>query len=187
MSCARVRDWPVLLGHRFERDDEAPAGFAEALAHAGGCPDCRSVALRIDPTLLFGPLAESAPGAAHQREADGEVESMRAAVDQLRRLRRLDAGDPGARRAAWRWPAAAGFLLAVLSLAPATVVQRVAAPPPGAVAQRPAGFATAVSAFPAQWSMAPVVEPLGGEARIYELDSASDLAVVLIVDQTIDV
>jgi hypothetical protein len=176
LSCARSVDWPALLAHRFERHADEPAGYADALAHAGACVDCRRAALRLDPSLLFGVLGEPTREAEHEREADGEVERMLAAVDNLRRLQRIEAVRPRRHKSHWRWPAAAGFLIALLSLAPASVVQRAGSLPPAAALS-----------LPAQWSIAPVVEPLGGEARIYELDSASDLAVVLIVDQTIDV
>jgi len=189
MICARALDWPAILAHRFARDGDEPAGYADALTHAEECADCRRRALRLDPSLLFGVVAERERR--HQDsagDADAEIDRMQSAVANLRRLRRIEDGLPRERRAKWRWTAAAGFFFAVLSLGPSTMAPRAGSLAGGEAAQQPPDVAvSAASAAAQQWSMAPVVEPLGGEARVYELDSASDLAVVLIVDQTIDV
>ncbi len=179
-------DWPALAAHRRERhgrDTEEPAAWQEALAHLDGCADCRRAALAADPTLLFRRLAAPAAAAAFDERA--EVEAALVAVSALRSVRRVaGSGAPLPRRAAGlvRWAAAAALALVALSLGDRGL--------PGAGDPSPAlsGSSPGVAAIHAVAPL-PLVDGVHGrpEARIYHLDGGDDMAVVMIVDESLDV
>ncbi|MGE5233892.1 MAG: hypothetical protein ACM3OB_07260 [Acidobacteriota bacterium] len=185
MSCPDTARWQALLAHRFEPAANEPAGLAEAMEHLDACPTCRRVAVAIDPSLTFRTLRRSAA-------VPGEVEAMRQAVAGLRRARelgeRIELGEPPAPR---RWPrwalraaAAAGFtVLLAQAYGP-----RAPVAPPVHVAATAAAPAAARAIVPvADGAAAPLLEETDRPgARVYQL-GGRDLAVVMIVDKSLDV
>jgi len=185
MSCPDTARWQALLAHRFEPTASEPAGLAEAMEHLDACPTCRRVALAIDPSLAFRALRRS-------EAAPGEVEAMRQAVAGLRRARelgeRVEIGAPASPR---RWPrwalraaAAAGFtVLLAQAYGP-----RAPIAPPIHVAATAAAPAAARAIVPvADGDAAPLLEETNRPgARVYEF-GGRDLAVVMVVDKSLDV
>jgi hypothetical protein len=172
-------DWARLTVHRRRRDDAVePEGWSEALAHLPTCAACRRAAVAADPTLVFQ-LAPP-PVAAGAEEA-AEVARMRAAVAAMRRTAPLRRA---ARSRVGGWRAAAAGLLVAVALAQAPrPLERAAAP---AVT---GGVATAglELQLPPELRLQPIVEDTDRpEARVYQL-SGQGMAVVMIVDETLDV
>lgn len=160
MTCP---DWSALEHRRLEPDFEETAAWREALAHVAVCPACRRIALAQDPALAF-------VGCRDLSVEPAEVEELRRATQELRRLRALEAAP--ARGAGRRAAMAAGLALAGLLLLPAS--------PRGPVAEPPALGRSAAPAAPA------AIENLDRPgARIYQW-RAPDLAVVLVVDESLD-
>jgi hypothetical protein len=192
-------DWSRLLAHRFVEParfgaDPAsvePADWPAALAHLEDCASCRAEALGRDPSLLFE-LAPPPP------IDDREVEAMRVAVRgmvrahevEVREAARRTATSPSWRRLArtrpgwWRVVAAAALLLAVLTVVPRNE------PADDLVATSGAAVATAAPTgfvLTGTGGHEPLVEALDRpEATVYQLE-ADGLAVVMIVDASLDV
>lgn len=200
-------DWSTLLAHRFAEpsrfgDDQAsaePAGWPAALAHLEACPDCRVTALAIDPSLLFELLPVPAID-------DREVEAMRLAVRGMVQAHEVETREAARRvtasprwrglaavrgsAALWRGVAAAALVLATLLVVPrpgedAVEVAVASAAETGAVSPLAVG-ASAAMVTSAAWAE-PLVESIDRpEATVYQLES-DGLAVVMIVDSTLDV
>lgn len=183
MNCP---DWSALVA---ARDAGPPADLPAWMAarrHLADCGSCRGEALAADPLLIFDRLPE-------RTVSPNEIASMQAAVASLVRAGRVAQAPPGSGhgaatvgfRSVSRFAAALGacFLLA-LSGAP-----RPHAPPPELDRSAAAG-----SFVPGQQvageggaPMQSAVEELDRPgARIYELSQA-DMAVVMIVDASLDV
>lgn len=174
MSCP---DWTALAAHRHEGGPE-PEGWSEALAHFdGGCALCRKAALKADPTLVFRRLAQVPAATMTEARERAEVESVRQAVAAMRAASRLESAGKR-KRAGWkRWPAAAAVAMMVLTIPsddPRRPEEQAAIFEAGALAAGPADDM-----------------PLEGalnlpEARVYQL-SQDDLAVVMVVDESINI
>jgi hypothetical protein len=136
-----------------------------------------------DPLLVFQRLPAADASDRDEREIAAGVTALRRARQEERSARR--------RR---RWTRAAGLLLPALALLSAGGIERSvpeAAPPPRAAAVRaPAAIgapASAAAAVAVGASPAPLLERVEiPGARIYELRQ-DDLAVVMIVDEALDV
>jgi hypothetical protein len=165
-------DWRALAAHRFARDGEEPAGWADALAHLDECPACRRDAPAADPTLLFRRLADpAASDRAPGFDERAEVEAAIQAVSALRAARRVTGRRGLGRAAGWgRWAAAAVLALLALSLENQGV--------PGGAA-----FVEEIAGPAALPSAGGVDQP---DARVYHLASEG-MSVVMIVDESLDV
>jgi hypothetical protein len=169
-------DWTALVAHRFERGGEEPPGWRELLEHAETCADCRRAALAADPTLVFARLAE-------EDSAVVDIAAMRRAVETLRRAQETSPGRARHRRAGARWRLAAAAVLPLLAVLLPAAPRPERAPVPVVQVSPPA---TPAPPF-AELAALPLVEDLGRpQARVYEL-GGPDLAVVMIVDETLDV
>ncbi len=176
----------------------APDELDAALLHLERCTDCREAAVAADPLLLFSRLGRREPS---RPTAD---EAMKADVLAMVRASRVaQAPGVGSRstggRAAHRTRAlrfAAGLVLAsLLTLAGGASRGPISNPAiPGGTAPAASAGASSVEVDElAAWIDAtallaqPAVEDLDRpDARIYDL-SSSDLAVVMIVDASLDV
>lgn len=182
MTCP---DWQSLVAARDAEPAVDPPTWAEARRHAAGCDRCRRAALAADPLLLFARLPEATVTPA-------ELADMQSAVAALVRAGRVGHAaaighrvHPPAdsrRAAAARFAAALGVCsLLALSGAPR--------PQPPTLDTLAAGGDLAGLGMAADdaASMGSVVEELDRPgARIYELPQ-SDMAVVMIVDASLDV
>ena len=170
-------DWTAVVAHRFERDGEEPAGWRGMLAHAEECADCRRQALAADPTLVFARLAA-------EDSAVVDVAAMRRAVETLRRAQRVSPGRARRGRAGGaRWRLAAAAVLPLLTVLLPASPRRQSPPTPVARIATPAASSPSF----AELAALPLVEDLGRpDARVYQL-GGPDLAVVMIVDETLDV
>ena len=178
----RCAEWPRLraeLLRRLERDGDGPVLGSAIFDHLESCAECRSAALRLDPTLALRPLYEErAPGSAE----DPEVVAMRQAVETLRRAR-------PARR-----PRLAGWRVAAAALLVAGALYQLPLPGrrPGLSSQAALDAQLEALAAQSQGRLAadstpPAIEDLDRpDARVYQL-GGGDVAVVMIVDETLDV
>jgi len=162
-------DWRGLLAAR-GRDPGGPGtdppGWSEALDHLDRCPGCAGEAFALDPLLVFRRLPRPEPRA-------GEVEALEVEVLALVRAGRRAERLPR-RTAWWRGAAAAALAAAALALEPGTGGLR---PAPG----------RAVATLAADLPALPLLDGLeGSSARIYEL-GGDGLAVVMVVDESLDV
>ncbi|MEO8197847.1 MAG: hypothetical protein ABI689_14115 [Thermoanaerobaculia bacterium] len=188
MSCP---DWRALVAARDAEPAADQPAWAEARHHAAQCGRCREEALLADPLLLFARLPE-------RRATAGEIGEMQSAVAALVRAGRIAQGTSSAqsgRQIALR--AAGSGLFSVTRVAAALGVCSLLAFS-GAPRSRPAGllgaFAVAGSPQSGQVALTREVLPLDSiveeldrpGARIYELPQ-SDMAVVMIVDASLDV
>lgn len=188
MSCP---DWPRLVAHRLEatgaESAPEPAGWDDALDHLEDCPHCRREALEADPLLLFRrlPRLESDPL--------DDVRRVRAGVEALRRMRRIEGEGAGGARAAsegrwWRRAAvAAGLAGMLVSVHPSAHDGRAAM---GSAARLGlgAGIArTTPASSPedvSEWAAVDEIER--PTASVYHFDG-DDVAVVMVVDAGLDV
>ena len=192
MTCP---DWRALVAAgQAEPAADVPA-WAEARRHAADCSRCRVEALAADPLLLFARLPE-------RTVAPREIAEMQGAVAALVRASRVAQGGhvaPRALRAAASRHFPAARFAAALGVCSLLALSGVPRP-------QPAGFGpfanagefsadrAAPGALPARNTgverarpMQTLVEELGRPgARIYELPQA-DMAVVMIVDASLDV
>ena len=189
-------DWRALVAARDAEPAADLPAWAEARRHAAQCGRCREEALRADPLLLFSRLPE-------RRVMPGEIGDMQSAVAALVRAGRIAQGAQGAQgaqtakggtRSALR--AAGSRLFSVTRVAAALGVCSLLALS-GAPRSRPAGLgAFAATGSPQSGpgafageipALDSIVEELDRPgARIYELPQ-SDMAVVMIVDASLDV
>lgn len=185
MNCP---DWNAITERRAAEPLRDPDGFGAALAHLQGCQECRSSALATDPLLVFHPGVRPAPAVhATAAESAADVLAMQGSVLALVRASRVAGG--GQQDSTSRLPA--GFRIAA-SLALFSLMVLFGGPKEAdreaARSQVGSNLAdwideTAQSADIAR----PVVEDLEQPgARIYELPQ-DDLAVVMIVDASLDV
>ena len=190
MTCP---DWRTLVAAR----DAGPAvelpAWAEARRHAAGCDLCRRAALAADPLLLFARLPERAVTPA-------DIADMQSAVSSLVRASRVGSagrgGHPlpeslraGAAGSGARSIARVAAVLGVCSLLALSGAPRPRPPVLAALASG-SGLAGPGQLGTSAEDAAPlgsVVEELDRPgARIYELPQ-SDMAVVMIVDASLDV
>lgn len=175
MSCP---DWTALTAHRHEGSPE-PEGWSEALAHFdGGCALCRKAALKADPTLVFRRLAQVPASTMSESQERAEVESVRQAVAAMRAASRLESVQKRKASGWKRWSAAAALAMMVLTV-PAHEGGRQ---PADKAAIFQAGVAEAGDAE--EMTLEGAVNLPG--ARVYQL-SQDDLAVVMVVDESIDI
>lgn len=186
MSCP---DWNALHAAREADPLVDPPGFAAARAHLADCRDCRRAAARVDPLLLFAAPGNTPGPTGSAARPDLEMQS---AVLALVRASRVAAPPAAPRARAGRRAgqvAAAIVLTSLLGLSggPPVDGSRERAGSAGTVADlaSPAELARWVdeTAILAQPAVEDVDRP---EARIYDLSQA-DLAVVMIVDASLDV
>lgn len=182
MSCP---DWNALHEAREADPLVDPPGFAAARAHLADCRDCRRAAARVDPLLLFAAPGNTPGPTVSAARPDLEMQS---AVLALVRASRVAAPPARAGRRAGQ-VAAAIVLTSLLGLSggPPVESSRERAGSAGTLADlaSPAELARWVdeTAILAQPAVEDVDRP---EARIYDLSQA-DLAVVMIVDASLDV
>jgi hypothetical protein len=144
------------------------------MSHARTCEACWAAALREDPLLFFARLPP-----VHVEPAE-----VTALQEQLRHNRRLPR-----RRAAWRrylpsslaaWSRAAAGILLVLVLAAVEPGANRQQLPGGGSRQEP------VVSVVDEAQLSPLIEDLSSrDAQIYQL-AAGDVAVVMVVDSTLD-
>lgn len=192
-------DWRALVAARDAHPAAESPLWAEARRHAGRCSRCREAALAADPLLVFARLPE-------RQVSAGEIGDMQAAVAALVRAGRVgqgsDPGLPGRRSSRRAGVAGAAGVIGLLPVARLSVFRiaaalgicsllalsgtprfHPAALGPLAAATRAEPEALASEALP----VGSVVEELDRPgARIYELPQ-SDMAVVMIVDASLDV
>jgi hypothetical protein len=204
-------DWATLVAHRYA----APPLFGEAaaaappddwdaaVAHLESCSRCRPAALAADPSLMFvtlePPRVDDADVAAMceavrgmvrasnvQRREAAQRSSSRAETGAARRFVRAL---PAVRLStgAWRGLAAAGLTAAALLVAPALVPTPPDAPAAlASVGPRPVLAPTALDAV--TLAAEPLVEQLDRPtATVYYAEQSDDMAVVMIIDPSLDV
>jgi hypothetical protein len=185
-------DWKNLAAWRDDPSAAEPAAWSDALTHFDrGCQTCRRTALAADPTLIFRRLV-AIPEPTPAQEAS-EVDSMRRAVAAMRAASRVEAVERKRRTLSWkRWAVAAVLALAMLTLPGETrhpfdrldrldTRQDLA----GSLLSGDRGAALAVPA--SLGDDLPTVEGVNRPgARVYHMDG-EDLAVVMIVDESLDV
>ncbi len=151
----------------------------DLISHFSGCPDCRREGLAVDPTMLF-------LGALPLELERSEVASIRRTVHAMRRARNLEAAGSSPRSRMGR-AAAAAILMGTLLLLPGSENRLEA---PGADSQVASGRQpqsgweelTRVSV----WDSPSLIESLDRpRARVYQV-TEQDLALVMIVDETLD-
>ena len=154
----------------------------ELIVHLRACSACRQIVVEEDPTLVFD-LLQSYP------LDDREIGAVQAAVRTLRRSRAIDAGERPRAEVSSRIAFLAASVLCVVMLLPLAgerPLERVSNPSAELVSE---GLPRARPDW-RQWvedgSVPPVIEDLNRpEARVYQL-TEDDLAVVMIVDETLD-
>ena len=189
MTCP---DWRALVAARDAEPAADLPAWAAARHHAAQCSLCRGEALVADPLLLFSRLPKPAAAAA----AD-EIAAMQAAVASLVRASRVAQRDPlprgrnGAVAASSRTRTVTRFAaaLGVCSLLALSGAPRPRPPVLAALASGSglAGLGQLGTSAEDAAPLGSVVEELDRPgARIYELPQ-SDMAVVMIVDASLDV
>lgn len=184
MSCP---DWQALAAARAASETASAAdlpAWSEARRHAAQCSRCRAEALRADPLLLFARLPE-------RQVTAGEIADMQSAVAALVRAGRIarsaQGGEPQARRATGSGLFSLSRIAAALgvcSLLALSGTPRSHRPGLGGAGSLPAEQAALASEEPPLDSALEELDRPG--ARIYELPQ-SDMAVVMIVDASLDV
>lgn len=154
----------------------------EVVEHLRACSSCRQAAIEEDPTLVFGLLQP-------QPIEERQISELQSAVRTLRRSRAIDASNGPRARVSSRVAFLAASLLFALALLP------LAGERPHESLRGPSLDVVSESLPRArpdwrQWvedaAAPPVIEDLNRpEARIYQL-TEDDLAVVMIVDETLD-
>lgn len=171
------RECRAIVAERAADPAVDPARWPEARTHLAACRACREAALAADPTVLFQFLPPV-------EIEHSEIADMGRAVATLVRASEIERRAP--RRAAWTGRAAAAAAIATLALLAGAPGQR-----PVATASRTAGLAPVdaretADAITAELASQPLVEDLDRpQARVYELP-AEGLAVVMIVDSSLD-
>lgn len=182
MSCP---DWRALVAARDAEPAADLPAWAEARRHAAKCGRCRQEALLADPLLLFSRLPE-------RRVTPDEIGDMQAAVAALVRAGRIAQGGRSGSGSARR--SAGSGLFSISRVAAALGICSLLALS-GAPRSRPAGLGeVALGPQSTRAALAGEVLPLDSVveeldrpgARIYELPQ-SDMAVVMIVDASLDV
>ncbi len=167
MSCP---DWRLLVSQREREPGRDPDGWEAARRHLDECAACRRAAIAADPLLVFAPLGAAAPPAGREEEMLASVTAL-VRAERLERRRRLPSGP-----ALGRLAAGLG-VFALLGLTGGPSPDRAWAP-----AAQVAGVDRLADAPPAA-----ILEDLDRpQARVYELPQ-SDLALVMIVDASLDV
>ena len=167
MSCP---DWRRLAALREAQPELDPPGWEAVRDHLASCPACRREAVAADPLLAFTRLAEppADPGLEHE---------MQGAVAAMIRAARLETPRRSAR--------AAG--LAKLAAGLGTVALLMFSGSPPGRAPEPTNLAAADALVIDEGPATAILEDLDRPgARIYELPQ-DDLAVVMIVDSSLDV
>lgn len=182
MNCP---DWRALVAARDAEPAADLPAWAEARRHAARCGRCRQEALLADPLLLFSRLPE-------RRVTPGEIGDMQDAVAALVRAGRIARAAGGGAETERR--ATGSGLFSISRVAAALGICSLLALS-GAPRSRPAGLGTVAGSPDSQRAalagevlpLDSVVEELDRPgARIYELPQ-SDMAVVMIVDASLDV
>lgn len=167
MSCP---DWRRLAALREAQPESDPPGWEAVRNHLASCPKCRREAVAADPLLAFTRLAAPPADPGLEREMQGAVAAMIRAA-------RLETPRRSAR--------ATG--LAKLAAGLGTVALLMFSGSPPGRAPEPASLAAADVLVIDQGPAAAILEDLDRPgARIYELPQ-DDLAVVMIVDSSLDV
>jgi hypothetical protein len=180
-------DWRSLVAARDAQPDADLPAWEDARRHAASCRRCRSAALAADPLLVFARLPERSVTAE-------QIGDMQAAVSALVRAGRV--GQSAERASASRHGVTEGrsavsrvsrfaAALGVCSLLALSGAPRRHAPVFGTLAagQSARGEAAVEDGAPLDSALEELDRP---GARIYELPQ-SDMAVVMIVDASLDV
>ncbi|MFN7942002.1 MAG: hypothetical protein U0X73_10390 [Thermoanaerobaculia bacterium] len=171
------RECRAIVGERAADPAVDPALWPEARTHLAECRACREAALAADPTLLFQFLPPV-------EIEDSEIADLGRAVATLARASEIGRRAP--RRAPWIGRAAAAAAIATLALLAGAPAQRPGANPARTAGLAPLDAREATDAITAELASQPLVEDLDRpQARVYELP-AEGLAVVMIVDSSLD-
>jgi predicted anti-sigma-YlaC factor YlaD len=171
-----------VLAHRFDPRLPEPADWPAVREHLRGCSACRCSALAADPSLLFEVAAGEPPVPVLEQD---EAAAMRQAVAARVRAARVEEHLRRERRGWFRWAAAAGLAAVMVSFGASVGVER-AADPRGSEPQQGARAAVEPPVGLEGLDTAPLVEGVAPGARLYEMVSG-DVAVVMIVDESLDV
>ena len=184
MTCP---DWRALVAaHEAEPEADEP-DWAAARHHAAECSRCRAEALAADPLLLFARLPE-------RNVEPREIVDMQGAVAALVRASRVTQGghlaSPLAPRATSFRLFSASRIAAALGVCSLLALSGAPRPQPAGVGVLAAAGNLLVGTEGGSEDALPMhslVEELGRPgARIYDLQQA-DMAVVMIVDASLDV
>lgn len=154
----------------------------ELVEHLRACSSCRRTAAEEDPTVVFSLLEPDSLG------SDGITE-IQATVRTLRRSRAIETAERIRSRSSRRTAMAAASLVFALALVPLTggrPLEDGAEPLEDAVLEPQPRAWPEWQAWVDDRTVPPVIEELNRpEARVYQL-TEDDLAVVMIVDETLD-
>lgn len=153
----------------------------ELVEHLKACSSCRRIAVEEDPTVVFSLLDPDSL-------VEDEIAEIQASVRTLRRSRAIETAE-GFRPTSGRRTAMVAslvFALALLPLAGGRRLEDGAEPLVDVVSEQGPGRQREWQAWVDDRTVPPVIEDLNRpEVRVYQL-TEEDLAVVMIVDETLD-
>lgn len=150
--------------------------------HLRTCSSCRRAAVEEDPTVVFSLLEADSLGR-------DEIEEIQASVRTLRRSRAIGTADrirPGSSKKPAIVATSLLFALALLPLTGGRPLEDGAEPRVDSVSEQQSRARPEWQSWVDDRTVPPVIEELNRpEARVYQL-TEEDLAVVMIVDETLD-
>jgi hypothetical protein len=154
----------------------------EWVDHLRGCSTCRRRAIEEDPTLVFSLLEPI-------RLGEDQIGAIQRAVETLRRSRTLDAVDESRTSAGRRLATLVACVVSVLLLLPLAGQRRLdegSNPELEVASQQPLELRLEGPQWAEDGRHPSVIEDLSRPgARVYQL-TEDDLALVMIVDETLD-
>lgn len=154
----------------------------ELVEHLRACSSCRRAAVEEDPTVVFSLLEADSLGC-------DEIDEIRASVRTLRRSRAIGTAErirPGSSKKSAIVAASLMLALALLPLTGGRPLEEGAEPLVDVVSEQQPRARAEWQAWVDDRTVPPVIEELNRpEARVYQL-TEEDLAVVMIVDETLD-
>jgi len=150
--------------------------------HLRTCSSCRRAAVEENPTVVFSLLEAASIGR-------DEIAEIQASVRTLRRSRAIESAEgirPRGGKKTTMVAASLVFALSLLPLAGGRLLEEGDEPLLDAVSERQPRGRPAWQSWVQDRTVPPVIEELNRpEARVYQL-TEEDLAVVMIVDETLD-
>ncbi len=154
----------------------------ELVEHLRACPACRQAAVEEDPTLVFSLLEPEPMG-------EEQLADIQSSVRTLRRSRAIDSSDRPRSRVGGTTALVAASLLFVIALLPLTGGRRLeeqSEPVRDLVTEQHSLAEPEWQRWIDDRTAPPMIEDLNRpDARVYQL-TEEDLAVVMIVDETLD-
>jgi hypothetical protein len=154
----------------------------ELVEHLRACSSCRRDAVEENPTVVFSLLETDSIG-------EAEIAEIQASVRTLRRSRAIETAEsiwPRGGRKTAMVAASLVFALALLPLAGGRPLENGAESLVDAISERQPEAPSDWQSWVDDRTVPPVIEELNRpEARVYQL-TEEDLAVVMIVDETLD-